>query len=75
MKIPTHSAVLIILTVLMYLSAGCNGTKYDCQQNGHEWATGKSGEARCKHCGVYQSNDTPEEKKADAAKNKKENKE
>lgn len=59
---PAFSAITSIVIVLAIFLPGCGGTKHDCQQAGHEWVTGRSGEVRCNHCGVYQPKDTNESK-------------
>lgn len=57
------SARIILLSVTLLLPGCGGGKKHDCQQNGHEWVSGKSGEVRCKFCGVYQQKEVTNDKK------------
>ena len=60
---PRFSAVSAILIVVAIFLPGCGGVNHDCQNEGHSWVTGKSGETRCKHCGIYQTKETTSGKK------------
>jgi hypothetical protein len=54
MKKAGFSTISLILLLLALLAPGCGGKKHDCKTEGHEWVEGRSGEMRCKHCGIYQ---------------------
>jgi len=45
------------LTTPSSANSEANGGKHDCQKAGHAWVIGKSGETRCKYCGVYQGHE------------------
>jgi len=54
------SAVSGILIVMAIFLPGC---EHDCQKEKHFLVTAKSGETRCKHCGIYQPTETTSDKK------------
>lgn len=59
------SYIPFVILALTLLLLGCGGgVKHDCQQEGHEWVTGRSGEIRCKYCGVYQQTTTKSQKES-----------
>jgi hypothetical protein len=57
-------AVWVLVMGLVIFGTGCGeARKHDCQQDGHEWVTARSGNTRCKKCGVYQAQGLNEAKK------------